>query len=327
MRFGDFVGNPQVKKQLAADIDAGRFPHALLLEGEAGSGRRMLAQLVARAAVCRATDGDRPCGRCEACVKSEHPDILMYASESGALTVDTIRALRQEAYVLPNESSYRAIILANAQGMTPQAQNALLKILEEPPRHVLFILTCDNRTQLLETIRSRCVCLTLGPVDWDEARAVLTARLPRVDEEQLHRAHDLFGGCIGRVLDGMQDGTFRQVLELTPLFARALIAPTELEFLRLTARLEKEKELTAGVLAGLALVVRDALMIAHHACAGLSTAPQEAQRLAACLPARQLMELAKQIEALQQAQRRNMNNTLFLARMSACLRQAAELGK
>jgi DNA polymerase-3 subunit delta' len=168
MHFGDFAGNAQAKKLLAADIDAGRFPHALLIEGEAGSGRRTLARILARAAVCRSS-AERPCGMCDACRKSEHPDITLYGDEGSILSVDTIRSLRQEAYVLPNESAYRVMLLAGAQSMTPQAQNALLKILEEPPRHVLFILTCENRTQLLETIRSRCVCVTLGAVDWDEA--------------------------------------------------------------------------------------------------------------------------------------------------------------
>lgn len=77
--------------------------------------------------------------------------------------------------MLPNEAAYRVLILAEAQTMTPQAQNALLKILEEPPAHVIFILTCENRSQLLETVRSRCVCLTLQPVAWDEAAPVRIA--------------------------------------------------------------------------------------------------------------------------------------------------------
>lgn len=324
MRFGDFVGNAQAKQPLAADIDAGRFPHALLLEGEAGSGRKTLAKILARAAVCRG-GGERPCGVCDACRKSEHPDITLYGGESGTLSVDAVRAMRQEAYVLPNEAAYRVMILADAQTMTPQAQNALLKILEEPPRHVIFILTCENRTQMLETIRSRCVCVSLGAVDWDEAGPVLCARLPRADVEELRRAHSLFGGRIGRVLDAMQDGTFRRVLELTPQFAEAVIAPSELPLMRLTGTLEKDKELTAGVLTGLMLVFRDALTLAYGGEVCLSTAPDVARKLASRLSGRRLSALVEQTQALQLAMSRNMNNTLFLTRMSACLRQAVEI--
>lgn len=322
MRFGELVGNERVKRQLAADIDSGRFPHALLVEGEQGSGRRTLARAVARAATCY-SDGEKPCGICDACKKSEHPDITFYGEE-GAISVDMVRDLRQEAYVMPNEAPRRVMILCDAQNMLPAAQNALLKILEEPPRHVVFILLCENRTQLLETIRSRCVCVTMEAVDWDEAAPVLRAKLPRVDEEELLRAHNLFGGRIGRVLDGMQDGTFRRVLELTPQFAEAVIAPTELTLLRLTGTLEKDKELTAGVLSGLALVFRDALTLSYGGQACLSTAPETARKLASRLSGRRLMALSQQVASLQQAQRRNMNNTLFLARMSACLREAAE---
>lgn len=324
MQFGDFVGNGPVKKQLAAEIDAGRFPHALLLEGMAGTGRRTLARRIAAAAVCRSTDGAaRPCGVCAACQKTVHPDIAEWGGDGAPLTVDTIRRLREEAFILPNESPYRVMILAEAEAMTVQAQNALLKILEEPPAHVLFVLTCDKRTSLLETIRSRCVCLSLSPVEWEEAAPVLRARLPQVPEEQLCRAHGLFGGCIGQVIDGVSDGTFRQVLELVPQLATALIAPTELPLIQLTGRLEKEKQLTVGVLAGLMLVFRDALVLQYGGRSTLSTAPEAVQQLSRRLTGTRLTALMEQTEALQTALLRNMNNTLLLTRLCACLRQAA----
>ncbi len=322
MHFGELVGNARVKQQLSADIDSGRFPHALLIEGESGSGRHTLAKAIARAAVCRAS-GQRPCGTCEACRKREHPDITVYG-EDATISVEAVRALRQEAYVMPNEAAYRVMILTDAHTMLPPAQNALLKILEEPPRHVLFILLCENRARLLETIRSRCICVTMEPVSWEEAAPILQAKLPRADTQELLHAHSLFGGRIGRVLEGMQDGTFRRVLDLTPLFAEAIIAPTELPLLRLTGTLEKDKELTTGVLSGLMLVLRDALTLSYGGTVCLSTSPDSARKLAARLSGKRLMALIEQVSHLQQAQRRNMNSTLFLTRMSACLRSATE---
>ena len=207
--------------------------------------------------------------------------------------------------------------------MTPQAQNALLKILEEPPAHLLFILTCDSRTSLLETIRSRCVCLTLSPTTWEEAEGVLTARLPKEDPAALRRAHGLFGGCIGQVIDGVGDGTFRQVLDLTPRMAAAIIAPTEAELMELTGALEKEKQLTAGVLAGLSLVLRDALVCKYGGTTTLSTSPEAAAQLASRLTAPRLTALMETVEHLQFALGRNMNNTLLLTRLCAGLRRAA----
>ena len=324
MQFTDFVGNEPIQKRLSAEIDAGHYPHALLIEGPLGSGRRTLAHTVARAALCRAEQhASRPCGVCAACQKTNPPDLTELGGDGSALSVEAIRRLREDAFLLPNESAYRVIILAEAQTMTPQAQNALLKILEEPPAHLLFILTCDTRTSLLETIRSRCVCLTLAPTTWEEAAPILTARLPKEDPAELQRAHSLFGGCIGQVIDGVGDGTFRQVLDITPRIAAAIVAPAEAELMELTASLEKEKQLTAGVLSGLSLILRDALVRKYGGATTLSTAPDVAAQLASRLTAPRLTALMEQVEHLQFALSRNMNNNLLLTRLCACLRQAA----
>lgn len=324
MQFTGFAGNEPIKQRLSAEIDAGHYPHALLIEGPLGSGRRTLARTIARAALCRdERHSARPCGVCAACQKATPPDVTELGGDGAALSVDAIRRLREDAFLLPNESAYRVMILAEAQTMTPQAQNALLKILEEPPAHLLFILTCDTRNSLLETIRSRCVCLTLAPTVWEEAEPILTARLPKEDPAELQRAHGLFGGCIGQVIDGVGDGTFRQVLDLTPRIATAIIAPTEAELMELTASLEKEKQLTAGVLSGLSLILRDALVRKYGGATTLSTAPDAAAQLASRLTAPRLTALMEQVERLQFALNRNMNNNLLLTRLCACLRQAA----
>ena len=324
MRWDGFVGNETVKSRLAAECDAGRFPHALLIEGAVGSGRRTLAHIIARAALCRDSDpAARPCGVCTACQKAVPPDLTVLGEDGTAIPVDAIRRLREDAYLLPNESAYRVMVLVGADNMRHEAQNALLKILEEPPAHVLFILTCDSRTAMLSTIQSRCVCLTLSPTTWEEAAPVLRSRLPRAEDEELQRAHGLFGGCIGQVIDGVSEGTFRQVLELVPQMAAAVIAPTEVELLRLTAPMEKEKQLTAGVLAGLHLVFRDALVLQYGGTATLSTAPDVAQTLAARLTGTRLTALMEQVDVLKEAHLRNMNNTLLLTRLCACLRHAA----
>ena len=315
MRFEGFAGNEAAKRQLAADIDAGRFPHALVLEGPQGSGRRTLARLLAKAAVCQGA-GDKPCGVCPGCVKAAaggHPDIIEVGGDGSARSfhIDAVRAVREDAYVLPNEAPRRAILLIGAHNMTEQAQNALLKILEEPPSHVVFLLTCDNRAQLLPTVQSRSVCIPLGGVPEEEALPLLRQRLPDAGEEELKRALIVFGGVIG------------QVLELAPALAAAVAAPDEIELLRLTAGLDKDKEALDGVLGALRWIFRDALAARCGADSRLSTSPETADKLARALTRAQLMALLETVEGLEQARLRNMNATLFVTLFCARLRAAA----
>ena len=169
MRWDGLAGNLSAKKTLSGFVDAGRLPHALLIEGPPGSGRRSFALRMAQAAVCLAAE-ENPCGVCAGCHKAladTHPDIMRAGGSGGARSfhVDAIRAIRETAYILPNEAPRRVILLEQAENMTDTAQNALLKILEEPPGHVLFILTCENRSQMLPTIQSRAVCVALGAVE------------------------------------------------------------------------------------------------------------------------------------------------------------------
>lgn len=195
-----------------------------------------------------------------------------------------MRELRDSAYVLPNEAPRRVMILAGAQGMTEQAQNALLKILEEPPAHAVFLLTCENRASMLPTILSRVQCVSLGPVPEEEALPILKQRLPDQGEEALRRSFRLFGGIIGRTLQGLEDGTFQRVLELAPRLAEAVCAPDELTLLRATAPLEKDKAAVDGVLGAVRLIFRDALMrrcagdAPEGAVASLSVSPETADQ-------------------------------------------------
>lgn len=149
-------------------ISKGRIFHAYVVTGSDDAGRLEAARLIAEAAVC---EGENiPCGVCRNCVKAIkgiHPDITVSerAGEDKELKIDAMRALRAQAMVMPNEASRSVFIIREADLMNDAAQNAMLKIFEEPPSHAVFVLTAENPERLLETVRSRCEIITLPPKD------------------------------------------------------------------------------------------------------------------------------------------------------------------
>lgn len=206
-------GNPAAEAALAA-FSGGRVPHGILIEGPAGSGKSSFARLVAMSILCREEE-NRPCGACPSCKKAlagSHPDILTYEGEKGkakSFHVEKVRALRGQAYVQPNESDRKVLILEDAHNMTEQAQNALLKVLEEPPASTVLILTCLARSQLLETILSRVVLVSLQLPAWEDCVAELGHRLPDMPLERLEQAARDARGSVGLALEalaGQEDG-------------------------------------------------------------------------------------------------------------------------
>lgn len=339
MRFSgfgaSFLGNKEIKQLLSAQIDGGQFPHAILLEGLPGSGRRTLAKWIATAAVCLADKGlDKPCGICAGCHKAagdSHPDIQIHGGSTAARSfhIETIRAIQQEAYLLPNEAPRRVLILAEAQAMSEQAQNALLKILEEPPAHVIFILTCENRNQLLPTIQSRALCLTLSGVEEQEALPYLKQRLPQVAEEELRQALTVYGGRIGQVLAAMQDDSFADIQQLAKEIAVAVTAPQEWPLMQLTGVLAKQKDWVDGVLSALLLIYRDALAGRAGFSAGLSGQLSSADvidTIASALTGAQMMAVIAAIQQLQRERLHYINHTLLITLLCSRLRAAAGRG-
>ena len=140
---------------------AQQIPHAVIVWGGSEEDRNADAYELARAIVCSAPE-DRPCQKCPHCLKSArgiHPDIMIVdrLADKQNILVDQIRSVREDAVVLPNEAEKKAYIIRHAGLMNQQAQNAFLKVLEEPPGSASFILAAENPGSLLPTVRSRCV--------------------------------------------------------------------------------------------------------------------------------------------------------------------------
>lgn len=165
--FKDVVGHKNIIQYIGNAVTSDTVSHAYILNGERGSGKKLLAKLFAMSLQCenREPDGDA-CGKCRSCRQAQNgnqPDIIMVSHEKpGSISVDDIREqVNNDIVIKPYSSRYKIYIIPEADLMTVQAQNALLKTIEEPPEYAVLMLLTENAESMLPTIRSRCVMLKL----------------------------------------------------------------------------------------------------------------------------------------------------------------------
>lgn len=166
--FHDIIGHDRVKEHLQKAIEYHKVSHAYILSGEEGMGRKTLAKAFAMTLLCERSDKE-PCMECHACkqiLSGNHPDVIWVTHEKpSSIGVDDIRTqINDTISIKPYSSSYKLYLVDEAEKMTVQAQNALLKTIEEPPAYAVIVLMTTNQETFLPTILSRCIQLKLRPL-------------------------------------------------------------------------------------------------------------------------------------------------------------------
>lgn len=166
--FENIIGQEQIKAHLQGALESGKVSHAYIINGEKSSGKEFIARIFAMALQCE-QGGKDPCNECRSCkqaLSKNQPDIIYVSHEKpNTISVDDIRTqVNNDVAIKPYSSRYKVYIINEAEKMTPQAQNAILKTLEEPPEYVVILLLVSNVNTLLPTILSRCVLLNMKPV-------------------------------------------------------------------------------------------------------------------------------------------------------------------
>ena len=175
--------NHDARRVLFDAIEQGTLAHTVLLSGPAGAGKKALAFACAERLL------KDPYGRAR---RGEHPDLCVWDYADAVFKVEYARDIRLEAAKSPTEADTRVFVLMHAQNMTPGAQNALLKLLEEPQGY--FFLLCENESAILDTVRSRCLKLETQPPPEESALSALRTRFPDADETALRRTLQDAGG-------------------------------------------------------------------------------------------------------------------------------------
>lgn len=225
------IGYERFYENISLMKNSKRTQQAILIEGEKGGGKRTLALHLGMGLICR--HNENPCFSCSSCKKAisgNHPDISFIRGndKTGGISVEDIRTLRLSAYVIPHESEKRIFIVENSENMSVGAQNAFLKILEEPPNNVVFILTTSNRMGLLETVLSRVAILSLPTLNSQKIETALLAF--GIDGERAKKAGEI-SSSVGEAIKIIEDKGLSSAFSSAEKFKELILSRSKYEML------------------------------------------------------------------------------------------------
>lgn len=293
MSFDALLGNERLKENIGRSIQSGRASHFYLISGPQGSGKHTLAQLLAAALLCE--NSKKPCLTCPHCRKvlsGNHPDFIpVQDPEHKNLPVKLVRQIRDEMFIRPNEGAKKIYMFHQDMGI--EGQNALLKVLEEPPAYGVFLILTENPDTLLPTIRSRCVHLALSGLSDELLKKALQKRFPDADPSDLSAAMTRSGGYLGQAIALLEGGSIFAPQSLS--FAELYLRKDSLNLTLLLVSMEKMKrDQAAGIFQQWYAILHSALMCRS----GMDSLAPHAREIA---QSRSSRELLAAIETLQKA--------------------------
>lgn len=216
MDFRKIVGHEDIIVYFRGSIETDKISHAYIISGEADSGKKMLAGAFATTLQCE-QGGVESCGTCQSCIQAKnknHPDIITVTHEKpNVISVDEIREqVLDSICIKPYKSKYKIYIIPDAQLMNAQAQNALLKTIEEPPEYGILILLTSNLDKLLPTVQSRCVILSTKPVRERDMLAYLMNEMG-LSRETAYFCMDFAQGNMGKAIKLAGNGEYAQIVD------------------------------------------------------------------------------------------------------------------
>lgn len=272
--FSEIIGNEALLGKFSSVIREGKLPHAIILEGNIGTGKHKIALSIAAALSCENKDGSIPCTTCKNCRKilgGISPDVIYVKKESdkAQMTVDVIRQLRRDVRLLPNDLEEKVYIIEDAHLMNPQAQNAFLLTLEEPPKYVHFILLCETTTSLLETVRSRAQIFRLELIPDNKIAEYLrnnskeALALYNTSKSDFDSAVAAADGSIGRALSLLSEKERRPISDtrkLTESFLHCLLSQKGRASVDLVLSFPQKRDELSQQLTSIQTAIRDLLV-------------------------------------------------------------------
>lgn len=269
--FPSLIKNERLKQTLS-----GSLSHAYIIEGAKGSGRLTAVRNAAAAALCENRESEShplPCGECSVCsriFRGIHPDVIeTQLEDKKSIGVDTVRNLRSQVFIAPSESDFKFFVIGDADLMTPEAQNALLISLEEPPEFSVFFLLVTDKSLLLETIRSRCVTLNTERLDADMVRRELEKITG--DKALIEKAISAADGSLGEAIRLISDGSAEKdgLRDTAAELIRVILTGSAADKVRLAVGFPKSKDAQDKIFTYAVCAVRDIISKKVRTDAGL----------------------------------------------------------
>lgn len=308
--------NTKEKAALISEINRGIISHAYIIEGAAGLGKRALALELAKAILCESDS--KPCGcclSCRKCAEGNHPDLHVYAPDGNSFKVDLVRDVRRSVTLTPSEGERAVYIMQDAHLMTAAAQNALLKVFEEPPLGTVFFLLTEKREALLPTVRSRGRIIRLSAAEDGHIYAYLKEQFPKADEKALQDAVRMAEGAYGRA-ESIMKKEGRTEREAAIKLCGSVFKPTT-RYGLYTAVLgqARKRESLVQIIDHLTVAARDVLCAKLNCGGSILLSPEEAAAFAAENTGAALYEIFEALLECARSLRRNTDGGTALTEL------------
>lgn len=258
-----FCGNADIKTAVQRMIKNKKLTHSFVITGDKGLGKKTAAKYIGASILCENNHDGTPCMKCKSCkmiYHGGHPDYIEIkpSGKSGGYILDKdLRPIVSDAYIKPNESEYKVVVIPDMDATQQTSQNVLLKVVEEPPAHMIIIMTACSREYFLPTILSRVTHFKTYPLEMEELKNVVMEKCESFDEEKFHKAFESMGGNVGKCVEFIDGKQLSTAVSLTAKICNCICEKDEYALAHTFYKAGEDKKLFVEVLMLLSNVLRD----------------------------------------------------------------------